>query len=127
MNENASESLPFESPDEETRRLREENARLRRALTVHGIPIPPLSPANPPPAKSVEAVQLESKVDRARKRIALFRELFRGRDDVYARRWESADGRFGYVPAALKDWKAINRSRPEERKESTRRHGSSSQ
>ena len=28
MNENASESLPFESPDEETRRLREENARL---------------------------------------------------------------------------------------------------
>jgi hypothetical protein len=116
MNENASESLPFESPDEETRRLREENARLRRALTVHGIPIPPLSPANPLPAKTVEAVPLESKEDRARKRIALFRSLFRGREDVYARRWESADGRSGYVPAALKDWKAINRSRPEDRK-----------
>ena len=71
MNENASESLPFESPDEETRRLREENARLRRALTVHGIPIPPLSPANPLPAKTVEAIPLESKEDRARKRIAL--------------------------------------------------------
>jgi superfamily II DNA or RNA helicase len=116
MNENASESLPFESPDEETRRLREENARLRRALTVHGIPIPPLSPANPLPAKTVEAVPLESKEDRARKRIALFRSLFRGREDVYARRWESADGRSGYVPVALKDWKAINRSRPEDRK-----------
>ena len=116
MNENASESLPFESPDEETRRLREENARLRRALTVHGIPIPPLSPANPLPAKTVEAIPLESKEDRARKRIALFRSLFRGREDVYARRWESADGRSGYVPVALKDWKAINRSRPEDRK-----------
>jgi superfamily II DNA or RNA helicase len=116
MNENASEFLPFEPPDEETRRLREENARLRRALTVHGIPIPPLSPANPPAAKSAEAVQLESKEDRARKRIALFRDLFRGREDVYARRWENADGHAGYVPAAVKDWKAINKSRPEERR-----------
>ena len=98
MNENASGLLPFESPDEENRRLREENARLRRALTVHGISIPPLSPPNSPPAKAVEAVRLESKEDRARKRIALFRSLFRGREDVYARRWESADGRSGYAP-----------------------------
>jgi hypothetical protein len=116
MNENASGSLPFESPDEENSRLREENARLRRALTVHGIPIPPLSPGSPPPAKTVEAVSLESKDERARKRIALFRNLFHGREDVYARRWESTDGRSGYVPAALKDWKAINKSRPEDRK-----------
>ena len=35
---------------------------------------------------------------RAPKRIALFRGLFRGREDVYARRWESTDGRSGYVP-----------------------------
>jgi hypothetical protein len=42
--------------------------------------------------------------------IALFRSLFRGRDDVYARRWQSADGRSGYMPASLKDWNAINRS-----------------
>jgi hypothetical protein len=116
MSENASGSLPFESPDEENRRLREENSRLRRALTVHGIPIPPLSPANPSPVKTGEALPMESKEDRARRRIALFRGLFRGREDVYARRWESADGRSGYVPAALKDWRAINKSRPEDRK-----------
>jgi hypothetical protein len=49
--------------------------------------------------------------------IALFRNLFRGRDDVYARRWQSADGsRSGYMPASVKDWNAINRSRPEDRK-----------
>jgi hypothetical protein len=116
MNDNASGSFPFESPDEENRPLREENARLRRMLSVHGIAIPPLPPANPPPAKTVGTVQLESKEERARKRIALFRGLFRGREDVYARRWESADGRSGYVPAALKDWKVINKSRPADRK-----------
>jgi hypothetical protein len=52
--------------------------------------------------------------ERARKRIALFRSLFRGREDVYARRWENDDGRSGYVPTAVKDWNAINKSRPEE-------------
>src|ERR1700730_4577864 len=116
MNESASRSFPFESPDEENRPLREENARLRRMLSVQGVAIPPLPPANPPPAKTVGTVQLESKEDRARKRIALFRGLFRGREDVYARRWESTDGRSGYVPGALKDWRAINKSRPEDRK-----------
>jgi hypothetical protein len=39
-----------------------------------------------------------------------------GREDVYARRWENDDGRHGYMPAVNKDWKAINRSRPEDRK-----------
>ena len=56
------------------------------------------------------------KQERARKRIALFRSLFRGREDVYARRWENDDGRHGYMPVVVKDWKAINKSRPEERK-----------
>lgn len=32
-------------------------------------------------------------------KIALFRSLFRGRDDVYALRWDAADGRKGYAPA----------------------------
>jgi len=61
MNENASGSLPFQSPDEENRCLKEENARLRRALTVHGIPIPPLPMASPPAGKAVEA---EAELDR---------------------------------------------------------------
>jgi hypothetical protein len=39
-----------------------------------------------------------------------------GRDDVYACRGESAAGRSGYSPAAQKDWKAISRSRPQDRK-----------
>jgi len=115
MTENDSGSLPFESPEQENARLREENTRLRRLLAVHGIAIPQLTPANPPPAKTTEMVPV-GREERARKRIALFRSLFCGREDVYARRWQSADGRSGYAPAAVKDWKAINKSRPEERK-----------
>jgi superfamily II DNA or RNA helicase len=83
---------------------------------VHSIPIPQLAPENPPPTKTVETAPPVDKEERARKRIALFRSLFRGREDVYARRWENDDGRHGYTPVVVKDWKAIHRSRPEERK-----------
>src|SRR5260370_206539 len=104
MASRSSDSVSFEPRDEENQRLREENAKLRRVLAAHGIPV-----ASAPAA-------MENKEERARKRIALFRSLFRGREDVYARRWENSDGRSGYSPAALKDWKAINSSRPEDRK-----------
>jgi hypothetical protein len=57
---------------------------------VHGIPIPQLESANPPPIETVGTAQPMDKEERARKRIALFRSLFRGREDVYARRWEKA-------------------------------------
>src|SRR5204862_6554015 len=67
-----------------------------------------------PPTKIVETPPPVDKEERARKRIALFRSLFRGRENLYARRWENDDGRHGYAPAAVKDWKAINKSRPEE-------------
>ena len=83
MTENGSDSLPFEPPDQENVRLREENARLRRLLAVHSIPIPQLGPENPPPTKAVETAPPIDKEERARKRIALFRGLFRGREDVY--------------------------------------------
>ena len=112
---NSSASFSFDSPEQENDRLREENARLRRLLEIHGIAIPQSAPRVPAPA----IVNTEPPVDReerARQRIALFRSLFRGRDDVYARRWENPKGESGYSPAAVKDWKAINRSRPEDRK-----------
>ncbi|KPL11888.1 restriction endonuclease subunit R, partial [candidate division BRC1 bacterium SM23_51] len=39
------------------------------------------------------------------KKVALFRSLFRGREDVYARRFESArSGRSGYQPACANEW-----------------------
>ena len=115
MTENKSRPLSFESPEQENDRLREENSRLRRLLTVHGIPIPQPAPEQQGP-HTAEAEPPVDKEERARKRIALFRSLFRGREDVYARRWENPKGDSGYSPADIKDWKAINKSRPEDRK-----------
>ncbi|MBU2602842.1 MAG: DEAD/DEAH box helicase [Actinobacteria bacterium] len=40
-------------------------------------------------------------------KIALFRQLFRGREDVWARRWESRkSGHSGYQPACANEWTA---------------------
>ena len=40
------------------------------------------------------------------KKIRLFMSLFRGREDVYAKRWQNREGRFGYAPVCLNEWKS---------------------
>ncbi|MBM4272389.1 MAG: DEAD/DEAH box helicase [Deltaproteobacteria bacterium] len=37
-------------------------------------------------------------------KISLFRHLFRGREDVYAKRWENRAGKSGYQPACENEW-----------------------
>ena len=37
-------------------------------------------------------------------KIALYRSLFRGREDIYPRRFESRVGRTGYAPACANEW-----------------------
>lgn len=116
MNSRSSESASLDDLDKENQRLREENARLRHLLAVHGVSIPNPASIESRSTQPQESAAAETKEERARRRIALFRSLFRGREDVYARRWESPDGRHGYFPVALKDWRAINSSKPEDRK-----------
>jgi len=87
----------------ELRRLREENARLQALLTQHGIPWE--EPTNTEPASELlelASVQTPSTVN---DKIALFRRLFRGREDAYPQRWESAKGTSGYSPACGNEWK----------------------
>ena len=53
----------------------------------------------PPPAGPV------TNRSSARDKIALFRSLFRGREDVYSKRWENArTGKSGYAPACANEW-----------------------
>ncbi len=40
----------------------------------------------------------------SREKIRLFRSLFRGREDVFAKRWESRTGKSGYSPACSIEW-----------------------
>ena len=102
----------------EVRRLLEENARLRSLLIAHSIPIP--EAANPtlhPPQASNSAPEARRPgIATAEQRIALFRSLFRGREDIYAIRWENNDGRSGYMPKADRDWKSYLSAKDEDRK-----------
>jgi hypothetical protein len=45
-------------------------------------------------------------------KVALFRSLFRGRDDVYPRRFESRKtGKSGYQPACDNEWDRVPRDK----------------
>jgi hypothetical protein len=108
--------LDLQSALAEVQRLREENVRLRRILQDHGIQLPVVQSPNGIPVTTSALPSPHTLVLKAEQRIALFRSLFHGRDDVYAVRWENADGRFGYMPKADRDWKAYLRARDQERK-----------
>jgi hypothetical protein len=107
------------STEEECERLRAENTRLRAMLgirnsisgeysqTNHPADVVPENRSDGPPAPE--------------KKIALFRSLFRGREDAYAVRWEGRNGRSGYSPAGAMDWRAIHAARPEDRKKVARK------
>jgi len=104
-----------EMSGEEVQRLQEENLRLRSLLITHGIPIPEVANLTGPPPQISDS-ESNPKVGTAAQRITLFRSLFRGRDDVYAIRWENADGRTGYMPKADRDWKSYLSATAEDRK-----------
>lgn len=98
----------------ECERLREENARLCNLLSdqarpATGAQVEPLAPPNPVSATvPVRTSESSARTDLSvPEKVALFRSLFRGREDVYALRWEKADGMSGYAPASIRDWKAV--------------------
>ena len=100
-------------------RLREEVRHLKEILARNSIPLPE-SEDNSPAAKlclptPAEIANVTAPADKDSK-VALFRSLFRGREDVYAERWRMKDGNWAYRPAGQKDWEAIRASRPEDRK-----------
>ncbi|EET0019067.1 DEAD/DEAH box helicase family protein [Escherichia coli] len=89
--------MVHKSDSDELAALRAENARLVSLLEAHGIEWrrKPLTP--------VQRVSVLSTDDK----VALFRRLFRGRDDVWALRWESkTSGQSGYSPACANEWQS---------------------
>jgi superfamily II DNA or RNA helicase len=82
-------------------KLQAENARLIALLDAHGIDWhPPVEPVK------IQVVQIErSQQLNTDSKVALFRDLFRGRGDVYPIRWESKAGKSGYAPACANEWR----------------------
>src|SRR5271169_997038 len=105
----------LKSAEEECDRLRSENVRLRAMLGIQDsvskeprratIPVAPLSDGTVVKSSTAET------------KIALFRSLFRGREDVYAVRWEGRNGKAGYSPAYLKTWTTSFQRKPDVPKE----------
>ena len=116
MNESDPKFLDLQSALAEVQRLLEENVRLRRLLQEHGIQLPVVQSPNGIPVTTSTQPSAHTPVLKPEQRIALFRSLFHGRDDVYAVRWENADGRSGYMPKADRDWKAYLRAKDQDRK-----------
>ena len=104
----------LKSAEEEWERLRAENIRLRAMLGIQ-------DSVSKEPSRT--AILVADGADTnitvsagAERNIALFRSLFRGREDVYAIRWEGKNSKSGYSPAGITDWRAIHAAKPEDRK-----------
>jgi hypothetical protein len=76
--------LDLQSALAEVQRLQEENVRLRRLLLDHGIQLSVVQSPNGIPVTTSALPSSHIPVLKAERRIALFRSLFHGRDDVYA-------------------------------------------
>ncbi|MBI3697616.1 MAG: DEAD/DEAH box helicase family protein [Acidobacteria bacterium] len=106
----------MESALAECSRLRGENARLRELLASHGIQPEPQPERRSTGDGNAAGASLVTSQSSPEAKLALFRSLFRGREDAYAVRWEAKDGRCGYSPASIRDWNTVLASRPQERK-----------
>ena len=77
-------------------RLRSENEGLRKLLRVHEVYPEIIS------ASKIEGINAATPLLAADEKIRLFRSLFRGREDIYAVRWERKAGKAGYSPTHIK-------------------------
>lgn len=81
----------------EIERLREENQRLKKLLEIRAS-IPGIIPVS----NILSSASVTTKSS-TQDKIRLFQNLFRGRDDVYAVRWDGKSGKSGYSPACIRD------------------------
>ena len=86
----------YEEALSRVKELERENSRLKRVLQEHQIAVDDDVTIPRPVPKKILSVE---------ERVELFRSLFKGREDVFARRWYSiALGKSGYQPVCINEW-----------------------
>ena len=86
----------YEEALSRVKELERENARLKQVLQEHRITVDDVVTVPKPVPKRILSVE---------ERVKLFRSLFKGREDVFARRWFSkATGKSGYQPVCQNEW-----------------------
>lgn len=95
----------------ECERLQAENLRLKNRLGIQNEK-KPSQPISTLSASRTSAVNSKSTPE---EKVKLFRSLFRGRDDIYAVRWEGRNnGKAGYSPAHRRVWGVHHSEQPKE-------------
>jgi len=90
--------IRYNELESENKRLLEENVRMRRHLNL-------TEPFNEKVEISVSEAASVNKYSPSKEKIDLFRSLFRGREDVFAKRWQSTtSGKSGYQPVCENEW-----------------------
>jgi len=80
--------------------LEAENAILKGVDTP--VPAPSIQVKESSQPQSMSGIERDRELE---KRVALFRSIFRGRDDVFALRWQSKNtGKGGYSPVCENEW-----------------------
>jgi superfamily II DNA or RNA helicase len=85
-----------------------ENQQLKKELakykdSAQNLPIPSNQEV------SIHSVNIANSINQyssTSEKIALYRSLFQGRTDVYAKRWQNREGKTGYSPGCLNEWKS---------------------
>lgn len=89
----------------ELEQLRMENARLKEILQANGIAYEVVT-TDADEEKIYSAISFPDAHLGKEERVELFRSLFRGREDVFARRWYSkATNKGGYQPVCVNEWR----------------------
>lgn len=88
--------LKLKATLEECEKLRKENDRLKNLLQENRIPYK----YDYQDSGLIE----KKKAKETKRRISIFKSLFKGRTDVYPIRWISKDGRPGYSPVCNNKW-----------------------
>ncbi len=93
----------MERLEQECSRLKAENAHLKKQVSILSSPASPLA-SNPSvtPVHFPKQPSLDLATD---KKIQLFKSLFKGRTDVFPKRWEARNGQSGYSPSCDNEWK----------------------
>lgn len=81
----------------ECERLMHENLQLKKLLKAHHIEFNLNESFK-------ESTLNKTKAEKVKERIRIYKSLFKGRDDVFAIRWESKSGKSGYSPACANEW-----------------------
>lgn len=90
--------IRYNELEHENTRLSEENLQLRRQLGFSEIYQENIE-------KPITYSASVNKYSPSKEKIELFRSLFRGREDVFAKRWQSTtSGKSGYQPVCENEW-----------------------